>query len=113
MSGEAVNALHLLETPVDDLSVITSPRAKEATACFPLVREMNAASRIRLTAEVGLAPPVVQRLAAADPRHWALGAEGVVIGAAAEPALAAPRLAEATRHWHEAFPGLDLPEGIL
>ncbi len=112
MPGEAVNALHLLETPVDDLSVITSPDAKEAITCFPLAFQANSSSRFRLTAEVGMAPSVVHRLAAADPRHWALGAEAVVIGGMAEPSLAELRMVDARLNWRKAFPGLQLPRNM-
>jgi len=67
----------------------------------------------RLTAEVGLAPSIVHRLAFAAPERWAFGADTVLIGIGADPALAEQREKEVEQEWATVFPGLSLPEGVL
>jgi hypothetical protein len=47
-------------------------------------------------------------LAAGARHHWMFGANAVLLGVAADPALFAQLLAEAARHWAMALPGTEL-----
>ncbi len=113
MALEALNAISLLETPVDEVSVLTSPNAPGMPDVFRAMRLGPEQLSRRLTAEVGLAPSVVHRLAFDAPLAWAHGADAVLIGIAADPQLAQQWRAGARRAWADVFPGLDLPEGAL
>ncbi len=113
MAAEALNALHLLETPVDEVSVLTSPRAVDMAALLGAMRQTQTPRPLRLTAEVGLAPSVVHRMASRLPHCWAFGADAVLLGLAADPTLAQQRQAEVEADWARAFPGVALPEGVL
>jgi hypothetical protein len=113
MAAEAVNALHLLDTAVDEVSVLTSPRAIDMAAMLEAMRRARPVESLRITAEIGLAPAIVHHLAAAEPHHWTFGADAVLLGIAAEPTLFAQRRDEAARHWAAAFPGTELPEYAL
>jgi len=104
MAGEALNALATLETRVDEVSIISSPGSLDASKYFPLVP-----AGVKLTAEVGMAPAVAHRLAAAEPGKWAHGASSVLIGGAADQFLAGGRVEAIESGWHNAFPGLDMP----
>lgn len=108
MAAEALSALPLLDARVDEVSVLTSPRAVNMAATLGAMR--SAVEGLSLTAEVGLAPDVVHRVAGEAPEHWALGADAVLVGAAAHPALAARRGGEIAQEWARVFPGLRLPE---
>ncbi|MBI3940494.1 MAG: NAD-dependent epimerase/dehydratase family protein [Acidobacteria bacterium] len=113
MAAEASNALWLLDTPVDEVSVLTSPRAQGLSSILADMRGAGKRRAIGLTAEVGLAPPVVHRAARLAPHRWAWGAEAVLLGIWADPLLAEQSRKEAARQWQRVFPGLSLPEGAL
>ncbi len=113
IATEALNALHLLDAPIDELSVSTSPHAVDMAAIFGAMRRVGAQRGLRLTAEVGLAPSIVHREALNDPQRWAFGADAVLIGIGADPVLAGLRQREVEREWSKVFPGLSLPEGVL
>jgi predicted dehydrogenase/nucleoside-diphosphate-sugar epimerase len=113
MPWEALNALRMLETPVDEISVLTSPRAVDMHELFRAMRQGGTRGGASLTAEVGLAPSIVHRLAFDAPQYWALGAEAVLIGPAADPVLGPRRQEEVRSEWAKVFPGLDLPEHVL
>ena len=68
---------------------------------------------LRLTAEVGLAPDVVHCAASRFPGCWTFGADSVLVGAGADPALAEIRRREAAEAWTQAFPGTAFPEEAL
>jgi predicted dehydrogenase len=113
MAADALNALHALDTPVDDVSVLTAPGATNLPSLLQAMRRATLSPELRLTAEVGLAPGVVHRVAAAVPERWALGADAVLIGAAADPRLDRQRRHEVASEWKRVFPGLDLPDGVV
>jgi NADH dehydrogenase len=113
MAVEALNALHLLDVPVDEVSILTSPSSPGMAAVFGAVRRSAGPGGMTLTAEVGLAPSVVHRLALHTPERWAFGADAVLIGVAADPTLNGLRRSEVDQDWARAFPGLALPEGVL
>jgi hypothetical protein len=113
MAAEALNALWMLETEVDEVSVLTSPNAVGVSAVLKEMRGAGKHKQLRLTAEVGLAPAVVHRLACRFPERWASGAETVLIGLDADPALAKQRSGESAVNWAKAFPGTAPPEGML
>jgi predicted dehydrogenase/nucleoside-diphosphate-sugar epimerase len=110
MAREAQAVLPLLDTAVDEISVLSSPGALGLAETLAVLRPGQAK---RLTAEVGPAPTVVHQLAARQPSAWAHGADAVLIGPGAVPALAAQHRAELGREWAKAFPGVPLPEGVL
>lgn len=114
IATEALNALRMLNTPVDDVSVLTSPHALDMATTLSAMRLAGTQKdTFRLTAEVGLAPSIVHRLAFAAPERWAFGADTVLIGIGADPALAEQREKEVEQEWATVFPGLSLPEGVL
>ncbi len=113
MAGEALNALRLLDVPADNVSVLTSPRAVDMAATLRAMRAASGSGGLRLTAEVGLAPAVIHRVAFDAPHHWAFGADFILLGIWADPALAGQRQMEVEREWAKVFPGLGLPEGVL
>jgi hypothetical protein len=110
MAAQALNALRLLETRVDHVSVLTSPDAVRMAELLASLREAAENEALERTAEVGLAPGIVHRAAYAQPERWSFGAEWVLIGAAAESALATERRSDLERQWGAAFPGLALPD---
>ncbi len=112
MASEALNALHLIEVPVDEVSALTSP-SSEMAGVLRAMRQSTRPRAITLTAEVGLAPSVVHRLAFLAPERWAFGADAVLIGVAANPTLDRLRRLEVEQDWAKAFPGLVLPEGVV
>lgn len=113
MAAEAANALYLLQTSVDEVSILTSPGALGMAETIGVVRRAGRVAAIGVTAEVGLAPALVHRLAADAPHLWSFGAEAVLIGAAAEPRLFAERERALARQWMQAFPGVPVPGLVL
>jgi predicted dehydrogenase len=110
LASEALNALWMLETSVDVVSVLTSPHALHMDAMVRGMREAAQNREITVIAEVGLAPDVVHRAAFKAPQTWTFGADGILLGLAAEPSLADRRRVELAKSWGDAFPGLSLPE---
>jgi hypothetical protein len=113
MAEETRAALWSLETRVDEVSVLTAPRASGMTAVLDALRRAAPGGEARITAEVGLAPAVVHRAAAAAPERWALGADAVLIGSWGEPQVGGARRSEMEREWAKAFPGLTMPDGVV
>jgi predicted dehydrogenase/nucleoside-diphosphate-sugar epimerase len=113
MAGEAVNALYSLETFVDDVSVLTSPRAVDMAAKLEAMRRARPLDSLRITAEVGLAPAIVHQVAGDAPSQWTFGADALLLGLAADTGLSAERRAQVARDWSTAFPGTELPEWVL
>lgn len=113
LAPEALNALWLLDTPVDEVSVLTSPSAPDAATRIAAMRRAAGHDKLRIIAEVGLAPAVVHRLAYQAPQHWAFGADAVLVGAEADADLFEQRQAELGDNWAKVFPGLGMPEGVL
>jgi nucleoside-diphosphate-sugar epimerase/predicted dehydrogenase len=110
LAAEAADALPLLDVEVGVLSILASPNSDGDG----VVAELRAVSPgpVRIVAEVGPAPFVIQRTAAAQPHAWAHGADAVLIGAVADEHLRARIGKDRARAWSEAFPGLAVPEGI-
>jgi len=104
MAGEAMNALETLETKVVEVCIISSPGSMDARKYFPLIP-----AGVTLTAEVGMAPAVAQRLASAEPGKWANGASALLVGGAADQFLAGGRVEAVEKEWDNAFPGLAMP----
>jgi NADH dehydrogenase len=104
MAGEAINALATLDTKVDEVSIISSPGSLDARRYFPLVPAGTV-----LTAEVGMAPTMAQRLASMEPGKWAHGASAVLVGGSADQYLAGGRVEKIENGWENAFPGLKMP----
>jgi hypothetical protein len=113
MAAETLNALAMLDVSVDEVSVLSSPHALNMASLLAAMRLAGGHSGRRLTTEVGVAPALVHRVAAEAPEHWAHGADAVLVGAAAEPAIFRQRRQEIGRDWAEAFPGLDLVDEVL
>lgn len=113
MAEEAANALWLLGTRVDEVSVLSSPNAVRMSETFQSMRESESGLERTLTAEVGLAPAIVHRLAVEDPSPWAHGADAVLIGADADACLANEMRQARASSWAEAFPGLEPPPELL
>jgi hypothetical protein len=109
LAAEAVNAIALLDPPVDEVSVLTSPDAIGMSDILAAIREAGPAE-LKVSAEIGPVPVIVHRIAAMTPERWAHGADAVVIGLDAVPALADARRRELAHAWAQAFPGLSLPE---
>src|SRR5262249_31256918 len=70
MAAEALNALRLLAVPVDEVSVLTSPSALDMAPTLNAMRQARGRGTLMLTAEVGLAPAPLHRMALAPPQHW-------------------------------------------
>jgi len=109
LAAEALNAMALLDSQIDEVSVLTSPDAIGMSDILAAIREAGLAG-LRVSAEVGPAPSIVHRIAALTPERWAHGADAVVVGLDASPALADARRHELAHAWAQAFPGLSLPE---
>jgi len=109
LAAEALNAIALLDTPIDEVSVLTSPDAIGMSDILAAIREAGPAE-LRVSAEIGSVPVIVHRMAATTPEPWSHGADAVVVGLNAVPALADARRRELARAWAQAFPGLSLPE---
>jgi hypothetical protein len=109
LTAEALNAVALLDTPVDELSVLTSPDAIGMSDILASIRQV-APAELSVLAEIGPVPAIVHRIAAMTPEPWAHGADAVVIGLDAVAALADARRRQLAQAWAEAFPGLSLPE---
>jgi predicted dehydrogenase/uncharacterized protein YbjT (DUF2867 family) len=113
MAVEALQALDEIETQVDEVSVLTSPDAPDMAGTLDAMRTLGRPGKITLTAEVGLAPWSVHRVAFDAPELWAQGADAVLMGIGADATLARQQRLELEREWRRVFPGTGLPEGIL
>jgi predicted dehydrogenase len=113
MVGEAVNALRVVDERVDAVSALTSPRALNTGEVFDAMRHTDVTGKLRLTAEVGLAPDVVHRAALDSPECWAHGADALLIGPGADAILSEALRKRREREWVGVFPGLSFPEGVL
>jgi predicted dehydrogenase/nucleoside-diphosphate-sugar epimerase len=113
MAAETLNALRLLREPVDEVSALSSPRALGTTEAFDAMRNVGGSGTFRLTAEVGLAPDIVHRMAFNAPECWAHGADALLIGPGADTVLGEQRRARLEQEWATVFPGLGLPESAI
>lgn len=105
MAEDAGNALRVLRAQVDEVSVLSSPNAIRMSETLESMR----GGQRTLTAEVGLAPSIVHRLAVEDPSPWAHGADAVLIGPGGDTRLASDMRRIRANLWAEAFPGLEPP----
>ncbi len=96
-------------TGPDVVSMLTSPAGHGMGEAVAAVRRAGAPALRHVTAEVGSAPAVVHRYAAAHPLLWTHGADGLLVHACAEPALAPVLQREFAAGWARAFPGLAAP----
>lgn len=112
MASEMVDALRRVVAPIDHVSVLASPEAVGMLQWVRQLRDVARGSGIEVTVEVGLAPAIVHRAAFENAEGWGFGADAVLIGAAAEPTLAADRRNQLEHDWAEAFPGLTAPDSI-
>ena len=113
MAAEALRAVPLLGDLLDEVSVLTSPRALEIFELFGAMRQADRAHKLRLTAEVGLAPEIVHRVAFDTPESWTHGADALLIGSGADALLAEQHRERLEQEWFKVFPGLSLPEGVI
>jgi NADH dehydrogenase len=109
LASEADNALPLVDAPVNEVSVLTSPLGLHLTQIIGSLRPAGA-KWPTVTAEVGPAPALVHQLAARCPQQWTHGADAILLGPAADETLAEALRAEKDEAWREAFPGLEMPE---
>jgi hypothetical protein len=113
LAAEALRALQMIREPVDEVSALTSPRALRIREIFAALRRKDTTGKLRLTAEVGLAPAIVHQLAFDAAEHWSHGADAVLIGPGAEPTLAEQRQMWFEQECSKVFPGLRLPNSAL
>jgi len=113
MAAEALRALQTLREPLDEVSVLTSPRALGISEVFAAMRQVDVSHCLKLTAEVGLAPDIVHRVAFDAPECWAHGADAVLIGTGADTSLTEQYRKKFEQEWRKVFPGLSPPEGAL
>jgi nucleoside-diphosphate-sugar epimerase/predicted dehydrogenase len=106
LASEAVDALPLMEADLGAVSVLMSPNDGGDDV---IARVRSLVARVRIIAEVGQAPPVVQRAAASAPRSWAHGADAVLVGASADASLRSEIASERGHEWARAFPGTSIP----
>ncbi len=112
LAAEADAVLPLLETKLDELSLLASPNGLGLDAMFRSLRERSGQSPA-LTAEVGTGPALLHQFAARQPQLWTHGAETILVGPAAEPVLAEVLRTEKAQAWQQAFPGLTMPDAAL
>ncbi len=112
IAAEALNALAMLDTRVDEISVLTSPNALNIASVLAAMRRAGVSTDLRLTAEVGPGPAIVHRLASLAPERWTHGADAILVDAAADPVLAGQRRSEIEQEWARAFPGLEMPDSV-
>jgi predicted dehydrogenase len=113
MAEELSNALQLLATPVDEISVLTSPNAKRIDDILAGLRRSGKGRDRTLVAEIGLAPALVHRLALGAPERWAHGADAVLFGIDADVRLGGEVRRACGKVWQEAFPGVSPPDYLL
>ncbi len=113
LASEALDGLWLLESLVDEVSVLSSPCALNMETLLGEMRRASSQSGFTLTSEVGPAPEIVHRVAFDAPERWGLGADAVLIGPGADPALSKRHREQVAREWTKVFPGLAMPENIL
>lgn len=94
---------------IDVASLLASPRALTLTASIATLREAN--PRLAILAETGALPASCHRDAARDPIRWEHGADRVMVGAWAEPALVPALRASLRRRWGAVFDD-PLPSGL-
>ena len=113
LGADALNALQTLGERIDDVSLLTSPHALRISEFFTSMRRVHGQRELSLTAEVGLAPDIVQRVAFRTPTAWAHGADALLIGAGAEAVLADQRRRRFHQEWSRVFPGLTPPQDAI
>ncbi len=112
MAAEALHALQVVREPIEEVSVLTSPRALRVSEIFAAMRHVDATGKLRITAEVGLAPDIVHRVASDAPECWAHGADALLIGIGADAFLAQRNRERCQQEWDKVFHDLSLPDVI-
>jgi predicted dehydrogenase/nucleoside-diphosphate-sugar epimerase len=108
---EAQRLLRNMTRPIDDVSILTSPGARDVDEVFSSMR--TRAPEIRITADVGLAPNIVHQAASENRSAWTHGADALTLGPAAEPLLSQRSREDRERAWARVFPGTNAPAGVL
>ncbi len=109
LASAAHAALPLIDTEVDDISALTSPRGLRLTETIRALQAYGPA----VAAEVGPAPAFVHALAAETPSAWTQGAGAIVLGPVADAVLGARLRSDKQAAWQTAFPGLVMLEAAL
>ncbi len=112
-AAEALEAMQMISEPVDEVSALTSPRALHIPEIFAELRRMDKTGKMRLTAEVGLAPAIVHQVAYDAAQEWTHGADALLIGTGADAFLAEQRRMWFDQEWSKVFPGLSVPNSAL
>ena len=86
LAGEADNALPLLDTRVDEISMLASPHGLRITEIIQSFRS-GAGTRPAVTVEVGPSPALVHEIASRCPQIWLHGADAILLGPAADETL--------------------------
>jgi predicted dehydrogenase/nucleoside-diphosphate-sugar epimerase len=113
LAAEALGALRTISEPVDEVSALTSPRGLRIPEIFAELRRKDKTGKLRLTAEVGLAPAIVHQIAYDAAAEWTHGAEALLIGTGADGFLAEQRRLWFEQEWSKVFPGLSVPNSAL
>jgi hypothetical protein len=113
LAAEALRALQMIREPVDEVSALTSPRALHIREIFAALRRKDTTGKLRLTAEVGLAPAIVHQVAFDAAEDWSHGADAVLIGPGADSFLTEKRRTWFEQEWSKVFPGLSVPDSAL
>jgi predicted dehydrogenase/nucleoside-diphosphate-sugar epimerase len=113
LAAEALGALRTISEPVDEVSALTSPRGLRIPEIFAELRRKDKTGKLRLTAEVGLAPAIVHQVAYDAAPEWAHGADALLIGTGADTFLAEQRRLWFEQEWSKVFPGLSVPNSAL
>ena len=113
LPAEALRALQMIREPVDEVSALTSPRALRIREIFAALRRKDTTGKLRLTAEVGLAPAIVHQVAFDAAEDWSHGADAVLIGPGADSFLTEQRRIWFEQEWSKVFPGLSVPDSAL
>ena len=113
MAADAINALHLLDARVDEIAILSAPRACRMAETVAALRTAGPGPARTVVVEVGQAPSLVHRVASQSPALWTVGADAIVVGAQADPDVAIRRRLEVKEAWSAAFPGLEMPELVL
>lgn len=113
LAAEALEALQMISEPVDEVSALTSPRARQIPEIFAELRRKDKTGKLRLTAEVGLAPAIVHQVAYDAAEQWAHGADALLLGPGADALLDEQRRMWFEQEWSKVFPGLSVPDSAL
>lgn len=113
LAAETLGALRMIREPVDEVSALTSPRGLRIPEIFAELQRKDKTGKLRLTAEVGLAPAIVHQVAYDAVPEWTHGADALLIGTGADAFLAEQRRRWFEQEWSKVFPGLSVPHSAL